>query len=314
MSPLKSRLCPFCQQPAGRLFNPSTPAPAGQEEAGTVWLCRPCGIAATHPWMSPEQLSEFYTDTYDCFTEKDGLTARLQQFVHERDLRRVLRHCRKPAPSLFEIGAGSGAFLACAQQQGLAVDGAEPSEPGRRCAEKRLGISLSSQPAESVTFRKRYDILVLRHALEHTLMPKECLMNILEHGLDPEGILYLKLPRLDSWEAERFGRHWSGLDVPRHRFHFTDAGIRKLLADTGYRNITIRSDIVPTDLLRSISSLALEKSGHRKQTLARMTGALPLPVRYLLAQTTALMMAPFHSGRMTVLAVRPCEENKTHEA
>jgi hypothetical protein len=43
------------------------------------------------------------------------------------------------------------------------------------------------------------------------------------------------VPNLASWSFAHFGRHWFGLDVPRHLTHFTPATLSALLTAEGFR-------------------------------------------------------------------------------
>jgi hypothetical protein len=49
--------------------------------------------------------------------------------------------------------------------------------------------------------------------------------------------LIASVPNLDSVDAGRFGRFWTGLDAPRHFSVFRKRDIVRLMEETGYRVI-----------------------------------------------------------------------------
>jgi SAM-dependent methyltransferase len=54
--------------------------------------------------------------------------------------------------------------------------------------------------------------------------------------LRPGGVLWLETPNLASDGHRRYGRHWLGLDPPRHLVLFTSETLRRALLDTGFSN------------------------------------------------------------------------------
>jgi hypothetical protein len=49
----------------------------------------------------------------------------------------------------------------------------------------------------------------------------------------------LGVPNLGSLQARVGGSRWFHLDLPRHRTHFTVAGLRAVLADAGFEVVTV---------------------------------------------------------------------------
>jgi hypothetical protein len=57
--------------------------------------------------------------------------------------------------------------------------------------------------------------------------------------LRDRGLVIVLAPNFGSWQRRRFGTHWFHLDLPRHRSHFTPAGLSKLLHRAGFANVAI---------------------------------------------------------------------------
>jgi hypothetical protein len=52
--------------------------------------------------------------------------------------------------------------------------------------------------------------------------------------LRSDGIFYVFLPNVASWEARLFQSYWYGLEVPRHLYHFSPESLRRLMASVGF--------------------------------------------------------------------------------
>ena len=131
----------------------------------------------------------------------------------------------------------------------------------------------------------------MRHVLEHLNEVYIILKAVFEKALSEKGILYLKLPRADSWEARFFKKYWHGYDLPRHRIHFTSSGIKSMLKRVGFSCVHVLPEVVPMDIIRSAEYATI------KRHLPKLDTFLMPP-----AQTIALMMSPFGPGRMIVIA------------
>jgi predicted SAM-dependent methyltransferase len=77
------------------------------------------------------------------------------------------------------------------------------------------------------------DAVTAWHVLEHLQDPGAALDRV--HGwIRPGGALLLGVPNVASLQSRVAGGRWLHLDVPRHRHHFTPAGVERLLAAHGF--------------------------------------------------------------------------------
>ena len=102
------------------------------------------------------------------------------------------------------------------------------------------GTLESVSPSDSGTF----DALVFQHSLEHVTSPTITLGNARKF-LTPNGSLLITLPNFGSQQRRRFGTYWFHLDLPRHRTHFTPAGLRLCLEQAGFGDIEISTSTSP---------------------------------------------------------------------
>jgi SAM-dependent methyltransferase len=136
-----------------------------------------------------------------------------------------------PRGSLLDIGAGRGRFVAAARRAGWAAEGIEPSARGTSAAASAYGVALERGTLASTS--GTYDVVVLWHVLEHLDDPSAALAHVASL-LAPGGRLLIGVPNLDSVQARLGGDRWFHLDLPRHRTHFTPAGLRRLLQRHGF--------------------------------------------------------------------------------
>lgn len=209
--------CPFCGQAARLLLEAACQdLPAAPPFA--LHRCAPCDAAFVHPAPGAEVLASLYPENYCAGRGLGGYQAR--RIAGLRDPGRVL-----------DVGCGGGHFLEAMRRRGWEVRGVEPSAGARG----HLPSSLASRvhPDLEALGDTRFDVITLWHVLEHLPDPAAQLAR-LRPRLKPDGLLFLALPNLDSWEREAFGGDWFHLDLPRHLFCWGPEGLRRLLDRQGY--------------------------------------------------------------------------------
>lgn len=298
--------CPLCGETMRVLFTDGKDffILRGQSPDFSIYFCDSCKIGFSYPILNEEELKEYYPDNYEAYVPKNNLLAILQIKKYKSDLKKIIQvaHSDKKL-GLYEIGAGRGEFLNVAITENFNVNGSEPGLIGVKYAKENYRIELTNQYSDEIKFSQKYDIVVLRHVLEHINDFTGCLKNILDNGLTKDGVLFLKLPRTDSWEARFFGKYWHGYDLPRHRVHFTKKGIKKLLDNIGYSGICIKNEVVPYDTIRSIEYYG--KCGQRKicKFLAKIFSSWPQLLKISLAYLAGILLF-YKAGRMVVFAKR----------
>jgi SAM-dependent methyltransferase len=136
-----------------------------------------------------------------------------------------------PRGTLLDIGAGRGRFVASARAAGWSASGIEPSARGVEAARSVYGLEL--ERASLADASGTYDAISMWHVLEHLDDPGGALARVASL-LPAGGVLLVGVPNLASVQA-RVGRgRWFHLDLPRHRTHFTPAGLRSLLERHGF--------------------------------------------------------------------------------
>jgi SAM-dependent methyltransferase len=207
----------------------------------SVVICEDCGSGMSLPRTPPEQLAAYYPSAYGPYElivgRLAGAISRAIRWYQGRRLltRRPLSVLRRmTAGRLVDVGCGRGDLAARLVERGWHAVGVEPS--GEACAVARArGVDARQGTLADVALEPaRYDAAVFQHSLEHTEDPAGDLERVTA-ALRPGGVALVTVPNFGSWQRRRFGTAWFHLDLPRHRTHFTAAGLACALERAGLR-------------------------------------------------------------------------------
>jgi len=223
-------------------------------------VCPVCGSGRTFPLVDSADLGRLYPDAYDAYSlPPAGLARLLATWLYHWYYRRALRQApfavlRRLSPGrLLDVGAGRGDLGVVLAREGWEVTGLEPS--GDACeAARRRGVRMVQGTLAGggrAELGADYDVVVFQHALEHVVEPLDDLRRAYEL-LRPGGFLLVALPNFGCWQARRFGTAWFHLDLPRHRSHFTAAGLERALRATGFVRPEISTSTTADGLQASI--------------------------------------------------------------
>jgi SAM-dependent methyltransferase len=238
--------CPICDSPASSQGFSGRDRLHGLPGTYVVAVCGSCGAGWTRPAASAEELASFYPPASYGYVLEKGLLGVAQQavqriFFHYVLSRPPLRTLAELQPgALLDVGCGRGDLGAVLVRRGWQVSGVDPSAEACAFARAR-GVEATSGTLESIPYaQESFDVVVMRHSLEHVPDPRAELARI-HRLLRPGGLLIISVPNFASWERKRFGSAWFHLDLPRHRTHFVPGALRIALADAGFETLSLRS-------------------------------------------------------------------------
>ena len=196
-----------------------------------------------------------------------------------------------PPARLLDAGAGQGRFVAAARAAGYAATGIEPSRRGLARARAR-GVSLIPATIDTAPIPAgSLDAVTLWHVLEHTEDPAAALQRI-AGWLVPGGVLLVAVPNLASLQARIGGPRWFHLDVPRHRTHFTPAGLDRLLRSQGLEPVSVQHQLLEHNLYGMWQSIVNRLTRHPSYLFNLLKRNAPLSVRDLAITALGLGLAP----------------------
>ena len=228
--------CRLCGSDRLRLFYTQ-----GNEDEFKFYRCPACGLV-NYDIASGLDQAKYAREFIDPRDENHPVNIAQTQTFH------FLRSCLPNAGRLLEIGCGNGRLLMLAREAGWRVKGIELSPFLAESVRKLLGIPveiqdfLTYQPAPS----DRYDLVVMRHVLEHLPDGKAAMISI-HRLLGPDGKTLLEFPNIDALDLrfKRLLRRW-GLHRkrypsdyrPGHCNEYNRRSFIKLLEVTGFKLIT----------------------------------------------------------------------------
>jgi SAM-dependent methyltransferase len=228
---------------------------------------------------------------------------------------RMLRAGVSPPARLVDAGAGRGRFVAAARRAGYDAEGFEP-DPGRAAAGAGYGVRLRVAGIEDAGLESgSLDAVTAWHVLEHVEDP-DVAVATLAGWLRPGGALLVGVPNLDSLQARLGGERWYHLDLPRHRTHFTPAGLHALLRRHGLDPVRTHHVLFEHNPWGMWQSLANRLTRRRSYLFHLLKREAPLDPRDLAASLLALPLLPFaallelaaglarRGGTIAVLAVK----------
>jgi SAM-dependent methyltransferase len=190
------------------------------EQEYSIARCSVCGSGTT---LGAEPGSAAYSSgVYGAELRVPRLIALLQRAALRLPLRALRRCGLRPPARVLDAGAGRGRLVAALSARGYAAEGIDPSPRGENV--RPTGILEHS--ADDL------DATVMWHALEHVPDPGAAVRRAAA-WLRPGGALVVAVPNLGSVQARIAGREWFHLDLPRHRTHFTPAGLRACMRRAG---------------------------------------------------------------------------------
>jgi SAM-dependent methyltransferase len=195
-----------------------------------LYRCPDCGTASTAAPADPEL---YETGVYRAGTTRLAPLISAARRIAERQKLSLLRRPLPPPARMVEVGSGQGRFIVAARAAGYRIRGLEPSRRSVEVAAEH-GIELEHAGLEDAPVEAGgVDGVALWHVLEHLDDPRAALERI-GGWLRPGGVLLVGVPNLASLQARIGGARWLHLDPPRHRHHFTPAGLRTLLTSSGF--------------------------------------------------------------------------------
>ena len=255
-----------------------------------AWRCLSCGLEQIYPVPTPAELGRLYESYYNFGGERGTSYTRLRERFFSSWLYRawifldgdISFHGRKGSGRLLDAGCNEGRGLKIYARNGFHVEGLELN-PTAAAVARESGFTVHVGDTMDFTASAAYDVVVLSNVLEHSPDPKKVLSNIREN-MKSGGQLWISCPNSRSWLRKVFGRSWINWHVPFHISHFSVENLRRLLADSGFRNVETRQITPALWVTQSCIARLFAKEGAKNKQLRNpfLTLALMVFSRFIL--------------------------------
>jgi len=272
--------CPVCKS-----------IPANSLQDFEVCTCSYCQVSWTY-LSKPIESEELYRDeVYQVVDNRLSIFERVIFF----EAQKILSSARKNSPqasSLLDFGSGKGQFLAVAKAKGWQGIGIETEEARAKFASANYQVKvLQGYYSEGKVGGAPFDLITLNHVLEHLPEPMVLLKALLDSNLSNGGLVYIEVPRANSWQAKIAGKNWMHWDIPKHLTHWTEPVLLGEMAKIGFSKIADRRFSIHLGLMGMVQSVMsifgfrdnLVLRLKRKKTVGLLLGiGLLLPLALLL--------------------------------
>ncbi|MEI7711632.1 MAG: class I SAM-dependent methyltransferase [Rhodospirillales bacterium] len=180
------------------------------------------------------------------------------------------------APTLLEIGCGTGTLLAEASARGWQCVGLEPGAAAVAVARERgAGIAIEGYfPQDLPPEPDRYDAIAMLDVLEHFASPLDVLRQVHPLLTPKTGRLFVQVPNWDS-PLVRLEGPASSIVVPGHWSYFTPASLPMLMARAHFRLEHIETVVSECDRIAAFPLDAIERCITALRPGITMPEALP---------------------------------------
>ncbi|MBM2814518.1 MAG: class SAM-dependent methyltransferase [Ignavibacteria bacterium] len=206
----------------------------GQFKFGKTQLiqCNDCKAVYLSQFPSNEYLDEYYSKQYQ-LKKGDSLfleQRRLHRLPEQLFLINKISHYIKTPARLLDFGCDRGYFIDEARRHGFDCCGTEQSISAvEYCHQTGLNVRKDIDD-----FDGKFDVITMWHCLEHLPNPNEIIFE-LKSRLNPNGMLFVRVPAFDSFWAQTLKERWIWFQHENHLFHYTCDSLNNLFHQNGFR-------------------------------------------------------------------------------
>ncbi len=269
----KSCPCPICTYNVSEVLYEYRTA----DGSWPFYLCSSCGFAFIRP-MPIDSLHERSMESIEDAELFSPLFRKMhEKLILNREEHSLLSISGDHKLKLLDIGCGSGWTTEYWCFKGFDVEAVEPSKARCDFARSKYRFNIHNCFVEDLKLENSYDVVVMRHILEHLEDPVR-ILNSVNYLLKKDGLVLIVVPNCDSIGVKLFGRHWEWV-LPWHCNFFTPASLIKLLTSCGFGVETEYKSPSPLyygeSLGRLIRSTSIEEFFNRNR-IANLIFSLPI--------------------------------------
>jgi len=235
--------CPVCKSQDPQLWSKSRDWEySSTEEIYDFLHCTNCDTIYIDP-MPVDQLEVIYPHNYYSFvSQKKSLPVRLKEYLDKRLFKKLLEQIKGDELNVLDIGGGTGWLLDMIKQidPRIKITQVVDIDEKAKAAAIGKGHQYFHGRVEEYQTDTKFDLILMLNLIEHVESPA-AVMHRIQGILNQEGLVLMKTPNIDSWDARLFQHsYWGGLHCPRHWVLFSENSFRYLLSGTDLKIKTLK--------------------------------------------------------------------------
>jgi len=229
-------LCPVCQSTDTALWSAAKDYEyKSTDKLYTYYHCHLCATIFIDPTPLGE-LTTIYPPNYYSFIEgKKSWAFRVKEWLDKKKFKKLLRQIKDDKVNVLDVGGGTGWLLDMVKRMDARVDITQvvDIDSGSKQPAEAKGHLYFQGRIEEFSTNTKFHLILMLNLIEHVSDPEAVLKNAKEM-LAPGGIILLKTPNTQSWDARLFKKsYWGGLHCPRHWIIFSEKSFQLLANKTG---------------------------------------------------------------------------------
>jgi 2-polyprenyl-3-methyl-5-hydroxy-6-metoxy-1,4-benzoquinol methylase len=271
--------------------------PSGIPETFQIYPCKQCNTFWTYLPESIDSASLYEDEVYEVVDNRGSIFEKII-FLEARKILSKAKRIGMPAFKLLDFGSGKGQFLWVAKEKGWKVTGIETATLRANFSAEKYQVKVIREfYSEGELEGAPFDFITLNHVLEHLPQPISLLKELLESNLSKDGLVYIEVPRANSWQAKIAGRNWMHWDIPKHLTHWTEEALTNEMAKLGFSKKADRRFSIHLGLMGMVQAMLsgfgfrdnLVLRLKRKKSIGLLVGiGLILPVGFILEVISTL--------------------------
>jgi 2-polyprenyl-3-methyl-5-hydroxy-6-metoxy-1,4-benzoquinol methylase len=250
--------CPVCNS-----------IPIENLKAFQICMCKQCQVGWT---FIPNLI-----DTEELYQDEVYRVVDNRQSIFERiifsEARKILSKAKQIEPTaaaLLDFGSGKGQFLWVAKSEGWNGIGIETAKARADFAANHYQVKVITDFYSGGKIEvELFDFITLNHVLEHLPKPIELIGELLNSNLTRGGLVYIEIPRANSWQAKIAGKNWMHWDIPKHLTHWSEDILIAEMVKIGFSKRNDRRFSIHLGLMGMVQSL-LSIFGFRENLVLRL--------------------------------------------
>ncbi len=200
--------------------------------------CCACGTRRTYPFLTGEQLREYYGDEEIVGAGKYDKWQRKYRYIHDW----IARHIDVAGKRVIEVGSNSGNLLRYFKERSHCdVTGIELSAAGKEYSETINDVPVSAGRLGEYreSSRTGSDLVLMVHLFEHITDPVTFLRDV-RGILNEDGHVYIELPNARMIDFELTGDFANPYCMPFHAYLYHMESLTRLLKQNGFSVVAKR--------------------------------------------------------------------------